>query len=518
LVTKRRFTETIVATNYLIGIDIGTQSSRAAILGLDGLVIASSSHELDLQTPRAGWAEQDPQIWWETTANNIRAVIQETGISPSQILGVGVSGQMHGTVPLGKDGELLSHGVQLWCDKRSASLVEEFKLRPDAASAHLISGSPPAASWFGFKIKWLQVNEPELYRRTWKFVVPKDFINYRLTGVPAIDFSEASGSFLLDAKKEIWSEDMVARLGLDMDKLPPPYPAAHVIGPVSKEAAEATGLLQGTPVVAGGGDMLCALLAAGITQPGSACDITGTASHLSVFTNEPVQDKRLMNLHHVMPGWIPFGIIDSTGGTLKWFKDSFCQEEISLSQQTGRSPYAILDDYATKVEPGSEGLLFFPYMMGERTFGTAYARGVFFGMSLRSEKGAIARAIMEGVTFELRRALEAIEAAGNRVDEVRTTGGGAQSALWSQIKADIYQKPVVTFQVFEGSVLGAAILAGVGAGVYPDERSGAQQTIHLGPTFQPNLTVKPRYDYLFDMFKDMHDRMQDPFNRFSALP
>jgi xylulokinase len=157
-------------------------------------------------------------------------------------------------------------------------------------------------------------------------------------------------------------------------------------------------------------------------------------------------------------------------------------------------------------------------MMGERTFGTAYARGVFFGMSLRTNKGAIARSIMEGVTFELRRALEAIEAAGNRVAEVRTTGGGAQSALWSQIKADIYQKPVVTFQVFEGSALGAAILAGVGAGAYPDERSGAASTIRLGPTFQPNLTTKPRYDYLFELFKDMHDRMQDPFNRFSALP
>ena len=507
-----------MTNNYLLGIDIGTQSSRAALIDLTGVVIASSSQELTLQTPRAGWAEQDPQVWWDTTAENIQSVLQKAAISPQQVLGVGVSGQMHGTVPLGPGGELLSHGVQLWCDKRSASLVNEFKLRPDAASAQLISGSPPAASWFGFKIKWLQVNEPDIYRRTWKFVVPKDFINYCLTGAAAIDYSEASGSFLLDAKRETWSEDMVSRMGLDMDKLPPPYPAAHVIGTVTSSAAIATGLMQGTPVVAGGGDMLCALLAAGITQPGSACDITGTASHLSVFTSEPVQDARLMNLHHVMPGWIPFGIIDSTGGTLKWFKDSFCQEEIALGRKTGRSPYAILDEYAAAVEPGAEGLLFFPYMMGERTFGTAYARGVFFGMSLRTNKGAISRAIMEGVTFELKRALEAIEAAGNSVAEVRTTGGGAQSALWSQIKADIYQKPVVTFQVFEGSVLGAAILAGVGTGAYPDERTGAERTIRLGPTFQPNLTTKTRYDYLFDMFKDMHDKMQDPFNRFGALP
>ena len=507
-----------MAQDYLLGIDIGTQSSRAALIDLEGKVVASSSQELELQTPRAGWAEQDPQIWWDTTAENIQAVLKQSGISPHRVLGVGVSGQMHGTVPLGTKGELLSHGVQLWCDKRSAGIVEDFKKRPDASSAHLISGSPPAASWFGFKIKWVQLNEPDLYRKTWKFVVPKDFINFRLTGVAAIDHSEASGSFLMDAQRKVWSEDIVARLELDLDKLPALYPASQVIGRVTPEAGRATGLVEGTPVVAGGGDMLCALLAAGITQPGSACDITGTASHLSVFTREPVQDKRLMNLHHVMPGWIPFGIIDSTGGTLKWFKDTFCQEEIALGRKTSRSPYAILDDYAAAVEPGAEGLLFFPYMMGERTFGTAYARGVFFGMSLRTDKGAIARAIMEGVTFELRRTLEVIETAGNRVDEVRTTGGGAQSALWSQIKADIYQKPVVTFQVFEGSVLGAVILAGVGAGVYPDERTGAERTIRLGPVFQPNLATRPRYDYLFDLFKDMHDRMQDPFNRFSVLP
>jgi xylulokinase len=503
---------------YLLGIDIGTQSSRAALIDLEGKVVASSSKELELGTPRAGWAEQDPQVWWETTTENVQTVLKQSGTSPSSVLGIGVSGQMHGTVPLGPKGELLSHGVQLWCDKRSAGIVEDFKKRADASSAHLISGTPPAASWFGFKIKWVQVNEPELYRRTWKFVVPKDFINFRLTGVAAIDHSEASGSFLLDAQREAWSEEMVACLELDLDKLPTVYPSSHVIGRVMEEGARATGLAKGTPVVAGGGDMLCALLAAGITRPGRACDITGTASHLSVFTSAPVLDQRLMNLHHVMPGWIPFGIIDSAGGALKWFKDTFCQEEIALGQRTGQSPYAILDDYAAKVEAGSEGLLFFPYMFGERTLGTPYARGVFFGLIPRHNKGAMTRAIMEGVTFELKRTLEIVEAAGNRVEEVRTTGGGAQSMLWSQIKADIYQKPVVTFEVFEGSVLGAAILAGVGADVYPDERTGAERAIRLGPTFEPNLANKARYDYLFAMFKDLHDRMQEPFNRFSAMP
>jgi xylulokinase len=502
----------------LLGIDIGTQSSRAVLLDLQGNLLASSSKPLDLETPRPGWAQQDPQVWWETTAENIRTMLTQSGIPPGAVLGIGVSGQMHGTVPLGPKGELLSHGVQLWCDKRSASVVEDFKKRPDTASAYLISGTPPAAAWFGFKIKWVQINEPEVYAKTWKFVVPKDFINFRLTGVAAIDHSEASGSFLMDAASESWSPELASCVGVDMEKLPTLYASSNVIGGVTVEAAAETGLRQGTPVVAGGGDMLCALLAAGITQPGSACDITGTASHMSVFARAPVLDGRLMNLHHVMPGWIPFGIIDSTGGTLKWFKDTFCQEEIAQGQKTGRSPYAILDDLAREVQAGSEGLLFYPYMFGERTLGTPYARGVFFGLTPRAGKGAMVRAIMEGVTLELRRALEIIEAAGNPVQEVRFTGGGAQSTLWAQINADIFQKPVVTFETFEGSIHGAAILAGVGAGAYPDERTGAERMIRLGPVFQPDRQTQPRYDYLFDLFKDLHDRMQEPFNRYSALP
>ncbi|MCL4396450.1 MAG: FGGY family carbohydrate kinase [Chloroflexi bacterium] len=507
-----------MAQEYLLGIDIGTQSSRASLLDLKGKVVANSFRPLDLQTPKPGWAEQDPQVWWDTTIENIREVIATSGAAPASILGVGVSGQMHGTVPLGPKGELLSHGVQLWCDKRSANIVEQFKQRPDAASAYLVSGTPPAAAWFGFKIKWVQLNAPDLYRRTWKFLVPKDYINYCLTGVAVIDHSEASGSFLMDAQRECWSEDIVRRLELDADKLPTVMPSSRIAGRVTRSAAQVTGLAEGTPVAAGGGDMLCGLLAAGITQPGRACDITGTASHLSVFTRAPMREPRIMNLHHVMPGWIPFGIIDSTGGTLKWFKDTFCQEEIALGQQTHRSPYAILDDAAVQVPAGAEGLLFFPYMYGERTLGTAFARGVFFGLTPRVGKGAIARAIMEGVTLELRRALEIIQAGGNVVDEVRTTGGGAQSALWSQIKADIYQKPVVTFETYEGSVLGAAILAGVGAGVYADEKSGADSVIRLGPVFEPNPASKARYDYLFEMFKGLHDRMQEYFNRYDAMP
>jgi xylulokinase len=501
-----------------MGIDIGTQSTRAALLDQDGHVISSASTPQEMQTPRPGWAEQDPQLWWDSTVENIKVAIAQAEASPAEILAVGVAGQMHGTVPLGSKAELLSHGVQLWCDKRSAEIVEEFKRDPRSDTAYKLAGSPPVANWFGFKIKWLSAHEPELYRQTWKFVVPKDYINFRLTGVVAIDHSEASGSFLMDARTDQWSSELISMVGLAADKLPELHGSAEVIGQISGDAATQTGLAVGTPVVAGGGDMLCMLLAAGLTKPGYASDVTGTSSILSVFTKTPVFDERLMNVHHVMPGWIPFGIIDSGGGSLKWFKDSFCGEEVAQARTQNGEVYDILNERARAVEAGSEGLLFFPYLMGERTLGTPYARGNFFGLTPRHKKGAVVRAIMEGVTFELKRTLDIVEDANHSVEAIYHSGGGANSDLWSQIKADIYQKPVYTFETSEGGILGAAILAGVGVGVYKDESSGAERCLRVGKKFEPNSDLSERYNYQFELFKEVHDLLQSPFNRLAKMP
>jgi xylulokinase len=378
--------------------------------------------------------------------------------------------------------------------------VEHFKTRPEAGSAYRIAGSPPVANWLGFKIKWLQVHEPDVYDRTWKFILPKDFINFQLTGEVATDYSEASGSFLMDASTKAWSQALIDQVGIDGGRLPALHASSDVIGRVTTRAAEQTGLAEGTPVVAGAGDMLCMLLAAGITRPGRASDVTGTSSIMSVFTEAPVFDERLMNLHHVMPGWIPFGIIDSGGGSLKWFKDSMCQAEM------------------IEAEKKAEGLLFLPYLMGERTLGTPYARGVFFGITPRTAKGTMVRAIMEGVTFELRRTLEIVEGAGHEVSAIYHSGGGAYSHLWSQIKADIYQKKVVTFETSEGGILGSAILAGVGAGVYADPASGVEDCLRVDKEFEPRPEWNERYNALFELFTEVHDLLQDPYNQLTRIP
>lgn len=502
---------------FLIGIDIGTQSTRVALLDTAGRVIVSSSTPQEMSTPKPGWAEQNPDIWWRNVVENIPKALEKAQMMPSQVLAVGVCGQMHATVPLGKEGDLLSHAVQLWCDKRCASLVDEFKTGPHQRRAMEISGNPPVPAWLGFNIKWLKVQQPELYAKTWKFVLCESFINYRLTGQIATDWSEASGSFLMDARTKSWSPELVAYLGLEMDRLPTICPSSEILGYISREAASLTGLIEGTPVVVGAGDMLCMLISSGLTQLGRAADITGTASIMAVYVDEPVMDPRLMNLHHAVPGWIPFGICDSGGGSLKWFKDSFCQAEVERAERLGVDVYDLLNPIAARAEPGSEGLLFFPYLMGERSMGSPFARGVFFGLTPRVGKGAMVRAIMEGVTFELRRTLEIVEAAGNQVNCVYTIGGGSRSDVWSQIKADIYQKPVYTFEASEGGILGAAILAGLGVGAYPDIQTAAERCLRLHKTFEPDPSQSARYDYLYGLFVDIHDRIQEPFEHLARM-
>jgi len=502
----------------LMGIDVGTQSTRVALLDLEGQVVSNASTPQEMVTPRPGWAEQDPEVWWRNVRNNIHQAMEQAEATPDEVLAVGVCGQMHATVPLGKDGELLSHGVQLWCDKRCAGLVNEFKAGPHIEAAMRLAGNPPIPNWLGFNIQWLKVHEPEVYERAWKFVLSKDYINYQLTGEIATDWSEASGSFLMDIQTQTWSPELVGYLELDLDKLPEVRASSDVVGQVTAEAAELTGLAKGTPVVVGAGDMLCTLISSGLTEPGRASDITGTASIMSVYVEEPVLDPRLMNLHHAIPGWIPFGITDSGGGALKWFKDALCQAEVREAKQRGKDVYDILNPQAAAVEPGSEGLLFFPYLMGERTLGTPFARGVFFGVTLRTGTGAMVRAIMEGITFELRRTLEIVESAGHVVHEVYTIGGGARSDLWSQIKADIYKKPVYTFEASEGGILGSAILASVGVGVYADARAAAEQCLRVKHVFQPDPSAAQRYDYLYELFKEVHDRLQRPFDKLARMP
>lgn len=503
---------------FLLGIDVGTQSIRAALLSPEGEVVSLKNTPQDMKTPKPGYAIQDPRFWWESTVKNIRGIIEETGINTGSIMAIGVCAHMHGPVPIGYQGELLSNAIQLYCDKRSESIVKRFTEQEDTTRLLKVTGNPPTPNWFGFKIKWLKENQLDLYERTFKFLVPKDYVNYKLTGETVIDPSEASGSFLMDSKTNKWSDELIEIMDLDKGKLPAIFGAGEVIGRVSREAASITGLAEGTPVVAGGGDMLCTLLTSDLTEKGRVSDVTGTGSIICFYTGEPIYDERLMNLRHVIDGWVPFGIVDHSGGALRWFRDNFCQNEIDMAAKQNIDVYKILDEMAAAEEPGNNGLLFFPYLMGERTLGSSHSRGVFVGFIPSHNKGSAIRAIMEGIAFEHNRTLEILTNAGHEVKSVVHCGGGANSRLWSQIKADIYQKPVHTLKAAEGGIVGAAILAGTGVGIYPDAATGAKSCIRIKDEFQPNPEMADRYVYLFNIYKEVHDLLQEPFDKLAVMP
>ncbi|MCR4401505.1 MAG: FGGY family carbohydrate kinase [Firmicutes bacterium] len=498
--------------DYVLTIDIGTETGRAALVDPSGSCVRIVSVPYEVDCPKPNWVQQDPEMWWTSTCHNIQQLLKECEVDPASIACVAACGQMHAPVSLAKDGSLVPGPVPLWCDKRTADLCKQIRASNDEVALARLAGNPVCPSWTGLKMAWLRENSPAVYERTWKFLTCKDFINYKLTGEVATDYSEASGTFLMDAERKAWSVELCDVLDVDIGKLPPILPADHVVGTVTREAGRQTGLAEGTPVVTCGGDMMCILLGAGVAVHGVACDVTGTAADISVFCPSPVTDIRLMNLHHVAPGWIAFGILDAGGGSLKWFKDEFCQEERREAQECGVSVYEVMSKKASAVGPCSEGVVFLPYLLGERTLGTPNARGVIFGLTTRHTKAHVIRAIMEGVNFDLRQSLEIIEESGVSVREIRATAGGARSSVWCQIKADIYKKPIVALEETEGGIMGGAILASTGAGLYESVEEAASAMVKRGQTYLPSPSSVVRYDEGYRVFKSLHDALQDKFD------
>jgi xylulokinase len=495
-----------------LAIDVGTQSSRAAVLSLDGKVLAIAAQPHAMATPRPGWAEQNPADWWDATLHNIRDVVSET-MDRARVQAVATCGQMHGAVPVARDGVPLTTEVQLWCDKRAAHIATEVDSRPDSDELRRLTGNVPAAAWSGFKLAWMKREEPGLYARAWKILTPKDFINLRLTGVAATDHSEASGSFLMDSRDGTWSAELIELLDLEARHLPPIHASSEVIGAILPDVARETGLPAGTPVVAGSGDMLALLLGAGITTPGAACDTSGTASIISFYAEYPVVDPRLMNLHAAGPHWISFGILDSGGGSLRWWRDQFN----AGTGEGGDVLYERMMAEAARVPAGSEGLLFLPYLLGERSLGSADSRGIFFGLHPRIGPAHATRAILEGICFDLRQSLEIARESGLEIAEMRTGGGGARSALWSQIKADVYGIPISTLQHKEAGILGAAMLAGLGVKAYASEADAANRLVRTRERFIPDPQAAARYNQQYALFHDLHDRLQPSFQYAADL-
>jgi xylulokinase len=488
---------------YVVAIDVGTQSTRAALVDVQGRIHDAASSPIELFVPRPGWAEQDPEQWWQTTVANIEAVMARN--PEARIGAVGVAAQMHSVVALDASGASLTARSAIWSDKRCLDQVNAFQSRPDAEELSHLAGNRPLPAWAGFKMAWLRANMPHAYEQAENLLVAKDFLNYRLSGQAATDPSEASGSFLCDASNGQWSGALLEALGLDRAKLPEIVDSWSVIGTVCKEVARLTRLAEGTPVVAGSGDMMCQLLGSGITTPGRVGLVAGTSSIMSLAAESASPDSRVMNLRSASGNWIRFGIDDAAGKSFRWFVDTFCPPAGDSPEQV-KAAFDSLVLQAAQVEAGSGGLLFFPYLLGERTLGSARSRASFVGATPRHQRAHFVRAVMEGITLEDCRALKCLCPLGVQ-SPIRCSGGGAVSGLWNQIRADVFAHPVQVLASAEGGIQGAAILAGVAVGWYSDAAAGAEEVVRVAETWAPSPDAVRVYEDAFRIFCAVHDAL-----------
>ena len=490
-------------------VDLGTESCRVALVRADGRLVGMVARQYPLSCPHPGWAEQRPQDWWDAVCSACRELLASSDVPADAIAAVAVAGQMHGVVPTDGAGNSTAERVLLWCDKRSADLCRAFD-PGERSDLERLAGNALVPAWMAPKIAWLRLHRSADLQGAEAILGAKDYLNARLTGVLATDPSEASGTFLYDAHQERWSDTLCDAFGIEVASLPPVFRSDSVIGTVSRDGAQATGLPEGTPVAAGGGDMLCLLLGAGLTRPEAVVDVTGTAADVSVLSPQPIDDRRLLNLRHVIDGWVTFGILDAGGGSLRWLREVLAPTQEALS-------YACLAERAASSPPGAEWLLYLPYLQGERTLGSADSRGVFFGLAAHHDQADLVRAVMEGVAFDLRQTIDILREHGRAIDEVAVTGGGSASDLWNQIKADVYRAEIVALEQNEGGIVGAAILAGLAAGWWQDPTEATAAFVRPRARYAPDPSRLARYDRLYEVFRELHDGLQGPFERLARI-
>ena len=484
-------------TDLLLAIDVGTGSVRAALVTQSGRILAFAAKEHDQTIPRYGWSQQNPLLWWEGAVLSIRTVLDQVKGAADRIAGIAACGQMHGTVLIDASGEPVLEEVPLWNDKRTRELVNRFLAEQDPKDLFPIVANPPTVAWPAFKLAWIKENRTAAYDAAKTVLMPKDYINFRLTGECRTDFSEASSSYMFDTRTRDWSPKMLALLGLDQDRLPPIGLASEPAGAVTKEAATITGLRPGTPVAIGTGDFPAALLGAGAIKPGTSCDITGTSNLITLVTEEPVFDPIISNMQIPTGGWAAFTVLDAAGDALRWARHAFNRQHPDTYDQV----LAL----AEGVPAGSEQLLFLPYLNGERLGRRTNSRGQFFGISTLHGVAHLYRAIMEGVAFASRKNLDLMKSRGQRFNRIIAAAGGAKSPLWLEIKASIYNTPILRTAEPECGLLGCAMLAGCVAGLFSDLGTTVSQLVRYEKEILPRPDWFERYEKMQLLFNELYE-------------
>lgn len=505
---------------YLLGIDIGTSGTKTVLFDESGGTAASSTYEYPMYQPNIGWAEQDPEDWWNAACYTIKAVLSKSGIDPKDIKGIGLSGQMHGAVLLDGDDNVIRRAI-IWCDQRTELECGQITDLIGRERLIQITANPALTGFTASKILWVRNNEPDLFKKVKKILLPKDYIRLKLTGEYATEVSDASGMQLMDIAKRDWSGEVLDKLGIERSQLGRMYESQEVSGRVNHTGAERTGLREGTPVVGGGGDQAAGAVGNGIVKSGIVSSTIGTSGVVFAYSEKISIDPagRVHTFCHAVPNtWHVMGVTQGAGLSLKWFRDNFCIEEKRVAELMGTDPYILMDKEAEKVKPGCNGVIYLPYLMGERSpHLDAAAKGVFFGLSAKHEKPDMLRAVMEGVVYSLKDCLEIIKGMGVEINEVRTSGGGGKSPLWRQMQADIFGANVATINSSEGPALGAALLAGVGTGIYPSVAEACDTAIKVKSTQEPVPELSKVYLKYYNIYGRLYNSLKQDFRELADI-
>lgn len=487
----------------LLGVDIGTSSCKTALFDPEGKVVAQGGCEYPVSYPRKGWAEQDPAQWWEGVCRAVREMISDNGIDPAEIAGIGTDGQSWSAIALDREGNVLCP-TPIWTDTRSEEICRETEDRLTAEKLFGLCGNPAKPGYTWPKILWYRKHRPEVFEKTEKILQSNSYIVYRMTGEITQDLSQGYGLACFDMRKGCWDEEMCETLGIPRRMLPEIVPCHQIVGKLTVDAAKQMGLREGIPVAAGGLDAACGTLGAGVVSPGQTQEQGGQAGGMSICIDQYAADPRLILGFHVVPGrWLLQGGTTGGGGALKWLRETMCPE---LS-------FAEMSAMAETAEPGSGGVTFLPYMAGERSpIWDPKACGVFFGLNFGVTRAQMIRACMEGVAYSLRHNLETAAEAGARAGVLRAMGGSANSRIWTQIKADVTGCGIEVPGSDTATTLGAAMLAGVGTGVWQGFEEAARQTIRVNRTYEPDPAVKEIYDRGYETYRKLYGNLKDLMN------
>jgi len=492
---------------YIIAYDLGTTGNKATIFDNEGNFITSAFSGYRTYYPDRLWVEQNPEDWWNAICNATKELLEKSRINIYDIVCLTFSGQMMGCVPVNKDGKSLGRAL-IWADQRGVKQAERLIFKLGKEHIYRIVGHRPSASYSAAKIMWIKDNEPERYKKIYKVLQAKDFIITRMTGNFYTDYSDASGTNLFDINNLAWSDEIIKAAELPKNILPEAVPSTKIVGKLKKSIALELDLIEGIPIVIGGGDGCCAAAGAGVISPGVAYQYLGSSSWIGLATEKPIIDPqmRTFNWVHVIPGlYSPTGTMQAAGASYQWARDNLCSLEVKKAEVKGISPYQIMDEIAVNIPATSNNLIYLPYLMGERSpYWNTYAKGAFIGLTIKHTHGHMIRSVMEGVAFNMKIILDAFIDQGAKINKIRLIGGGAKSKIWRQIIADIYGKDlIIPYLLNEATSMGAALIGGVGVGAYEDF-AFVNKLYKNREIVKPNMSNFDKYNKLYKSFKNSY--------------